>query len=88
LRARRGGPVRLRQNHLAHGADPRFLEEHVLGAAQTDALAAEFDGGAGVVGRVGIDADAELAEGIRPAHQRAEFPDMAGSIIGIRPAST
>ncbi len=63
----------LGENHLTHGADPGFLEEHVLGAAQPDALAAELDRGARVVGGVGVDANAELAEGIGPAHQRAEF---------------
>ena len=67
------GLLVLGENHLAHGADPGFLEEHVLGAAQPDALAAEFDGGARIVGGVGVDADAELAERIGPAHQRAEF---------------
>ena len=32
----------LGQNHLAHGVD--VIEEHVLGAAQADALGAEGDG--------------------------------------------
>ncbi len=63
----------LGEDHLAHGADAGFLEEHVLGAAQPDALGAELDGGARIVRRVGVDADAELADLIGPAHQRAEF---------------
>ena len=31
-------------DHLAHGLDAVALEEHVLGAAQADALSAEVDG--------------------------------------------
>ena len=63
----------LGEDHLAHGADARFLEEHVLGAAKPDALRAELDRGARVLRRIGIDAHADLADGIGPAHQRAEF---------------
>ena len=63
----------LGKDHLAHGADAGFLEEHVLGAAQTDALGAELDRGAGIVGRIAVDANAELADLVSPAHQRAEL---------------
>ena len=45
----------------------------MLGAAEADAFGAELDGGAGVVRGIAVDADAELAERIRPAHQGAEF---------------
>src|SRR6202012_1509786 len=45
----------------------------MLGAAQPDALGAEFYSGARVVGRVAVDADAELADLIGPAHQRVEL---------------
>ena len=40
----------LGEDHLAHGADAGFLEEHVLGAAQADAFSAELDRGACVLG--------------------------------------
>ena len=63
----------LGKDHLAHGADAGFLEEHVLGAAQPDALAAKLDGGARIFRRVGVDANAELANLVGPAHQGAEF---------------
>ncbi len=63
----------LGENHLAHGADPGFLEEHVLGAAKPDAFTAEFDGGARIFRRIRVDANPELADLIGPAHQRAEF---------------
>ena len=43
--ARRGFLV-LGQDHLAHGADAVLVEEHVLGAAEPDALGAELDRGA------------------------------------------
>ena len=63
----------LGQDHLAHGADAGFLEEHVLGAAQPDALGPELDRGARVVRGIAVDADAELADLIGPFHQRAEL---------------
>jgi len=68
----------LGQNHLAHGADAGLLEEHVLGAAEPDALGAELDRGARILGRVGIDADADLARRVGPAHQRAELARQLG----------
>ncbi len=61
------------EDHLAHGLDAVGLEEHVLGAAQPDALGAELAGGAGVVRRLGIGAHLEAADGVGPAHQRREF---------------
>ena len=45
------------QDHLAHGGDALGIEEHVLGAAQADALGAEFAGHLGVMRGVGIGAD-------------------------------
>ncbi len=61
------------QDHLAHGADAGFLEEHVLGAAEADALGAELDRGARIVGCIRIDAHADLADLVGPAHQGAEL---------------
>ena len=61
------------QDHLAHRADAVLVEEHVLGAAEPDALGAELQRDARVVRRVGIGAHAELAHLVGPAHQRREF---------------
>ncbi len=63
----------LGEDHLAHGADAGFLEEHVLGAAKADAFRAEFDRGARIVRRIAVDANAEFAHGVGPTHQRAEL---------------
>ncbi|CEG08892.1 hypothetical protein BN961_02312 [Afipia felis] len=60
-------------DHLADGADARFLEEHVLGAAQADAFGAELERGARIRRGIGIGADLEFAELIGPTHQRAEL---------------
>jgi hypothetical protein len=63
----------LGENHLAHRADAILLEEHMLGAAQPDALGAEFDGSLRVRRRVGVGAHFQLARGVGPPHQCAEF---------------
>ena len=47
----------LGQDHLAHGGNPRRFKEHMLGAAQPDALRAEFARDLGVGGGFGIGAD-------------------------------
>ena len=61
------------EDHLAHGADAVLIEEHVLGAAQPDALGAVFQRGARVRRRIGIGAHAELAHLVGPTHQGCEF---------------
>ena len=63
------------QDHLPHVDDPLALEEHVLGAAQADALGAERTGLDGVLGRVGVGADLERADLVGPRH---ELGEMAG----------
>ena len=60
-------------DHLPDGGDAVLIEEHVLGAAQADALGAELPGLGGVVGRVGVGADLEAAVLVRPAHDPAEL---------------
>ena len=50
------------------------LEEHVLGAAEADALGAHFAGLAGVVGRIGVGADAERAGSGRPTSSWCDSP--------------
>ena len=62
------------ENHFAHGVDPVAFKEHVLGAAETDALGSETDGILDLLGRVGIRADIELAAFVRPLHQRRIVP--------------
>ena len=51
----------------------RSLEEHVLGAAQTDTLCTKLKGSNCVVGRVGVGADTELAILVGPLHDAAEL---------------
>ena len=77
------------QDHLAHGADAVLVEEHVLGAAQPDALGAEFDRGARVGRRIGIGAHFQFAHGRRPISSpwRIRRPAPARSIATL-PAST
>jgi hypothetical protein len=60
----------------------------VLGAAEADALAAELDGGARIVRRIGVDANPSLRTESAQPISVPNSPDNSGSIIGIRPAST
>ena len=70
-RALAGFGVR-REDHLAHGENLPRLEEHMLGAAEADALCAELPGQLCVRGAVGVGAHAHAANAVRPAHQFAE----------------
>ena len=63
----------VRQNHLTHGENAIRFEEHVFGAAKPDAFRAELARDIRIVRRVGIRADLQTANGIRPAHQRSEI---------------
>ena len=58
---------RLGQDHLAHLGD--VVEEHVLGAAQADALGPEGDRLGRLVRLVGVGADLQLAVLVGPVHQ-------------------
>ena len=55
------------QDHLAHRDDAVGIEEHVLGAAEADALGAEFARGAGIERRLGIGAHLHAARLRRPS---------------------
>ena len=50
-----------REDHAAHDRQAVFGEEHVLGAAQADALRAELAGDGRVGAGVGVGAHADLA---------------------------
>ena len=65
------------EDHLAYGADAFRLEEHVLGATETDAFGAELARDRGVVRRVGVAAHLQAAHAIRPRHQRLELAGLA-----------
>ena len=71
-----------RQDHGLHVGDAVLGEEHVLGAAQADALGAEPAGRLGVARNVGVGAHAELAaELVGPFHEGFQH---AGGGIGIQ----
>ena len=63
---------RVGKDHLTHHGQAVFVKEHVFGAAKADALGLEHPGGAGVVGRVGIGAHADVAHIVGPVQKRAE----------------
>ena len=55
------------ENHALHDRDAAFAEEHVLGAAQADAVGAERVGQLGLVRMIGVGAHAEAAELVGPS---------------------
>jgi hypothetical protein len=57
------------ENHFAHCIDAVAFEKHVLGAAKADSLRAECDCVRRLFRRVGICANAECAEFVRPFHE-------------------
>ena len=60
------------EDHLAHGDDAVLVEEHMLGAAEPDAVGAEGARLARIGRRVGIGPHPHAAKLIGPAHQRDE----------------
>ncbi len=60
-------------DHLAHRRDAVAFKEHVLGAAEADALRAELDGARGVQRVVGVRADRHSGELVRDRHQALEL---------------
>ena len=66
------------EDHLAHGVDAISLEEHVLGAGEADAGGAESQRGLGLLGIVGIRANAELGDFRAPIHELLEVFDLLG----------
>ena len=66
------------EDHLAHRDDALALEEHVLGAAEADALGAEGAGDARVGRRLGVGAHLHAPRRVRPAHQGREIAGHLG----------
>ena len=62
----------VRADHLTDGGDTVGIEEHVLGAAQADALSAKGHSLLGVTGSVGVGADLHLTVLVRQLHDAAE----------------
>ncbi len=61
-----------RHDHLADDRQALLRHEHVLGAAEPDALGAEAACALGVLGRVGVGADAQAPPLVRPGADREE----------------
>ena len=61
------------EDHLLHDGQPLLAEEHVLGAAEPDALRAELAGLRRVVGVVGVRAHLEPAQVVGPLEDRLEI---------------
>jgi hypothetical protein len=59
-------------DHLAHHGQPVLGHEHVLRSAEPDPLRAELACLGGVLGRVGIRADAQAPQLVRPLEDRLE----------------
>ena len=64
--------VRLGEDHRLNNRQTIFLEEHVLGAAQTDADRAVITGAPRILRIVGVGVDVQAAEFICPAEQLAQ----------------
>ena len=76
----------LGEDHALHDRQP-VAEEHVLGAAQTDALGAELARLGRVLGQVGVGADLERAELVGPAEDDARTgPVGSGVTTGTSPS--
>jgi hypothetical protein len=79
-RAERGlaALVGVREDRVDHLLVAVLAEEHVLRAAQADALGAELPRLGGVLGRVGVGAHAEAAQVVGPARTRWKCSETSG----------
>ena len=75
---------RLREDHGPHVLDAVAFEEHVLGAAQADALGAELASPLGVVRRIGVRADLHRAILVGPTHHGSEIARQLWRVRGDR----
>jgi hypothetical protein len=73
------------QDHLAHRVDAVALEEHVLGAAQADALGPEGPGHSGVVRGVGVGAHPRVRNSSTHFMNVPKSPLSLGSTVGTWP---
>jgi hypothetical protein len=71
------------EDEALHDREP-VAQEHVLGAAQPDALGAEPARLGGVVGQVGVGADPETPEAVGPLEDGLERPRRLGGHDGHR----
>ena len=71
------------EDHLAHRVDAVTLEEHVFGAGEADAGGAKGHRDAGLLGGVGIGADAELGDLRAPLHELEEALELLGLAGGL-----
>ena len=60
-------------DHLLHDRQALFFEEHVLGAAQADALGAVAAGPDGILRVVGVRPHTQLADFVCPLEQRVQL---------------
>ena len=78
-----------REDHLAHDRQPVLGHEHVLGAAEADALGAELAGLGGVLGRVGVGAHAHAGAPRRPTRGWSRSSRRSrGGTSGAAPSMT
>ena len=71
------------EDHLAHRVDAVTFEEHVFGAGEADAGGTEGHRDAGLLGGVGIGADAELGDLRAPLHELEEALELLGLASGL-----
>ena len=67
------------KDHRAHVRQAVLGEEHVLGAAQSDAFGAERTRLQGIARNVGVGANTHAAEGLGPSHELEQL-----RIVGTR----
>ena len=83
--AQTGGAPGYGRDHLLHDGQTFFFEEHVLGAAEADALCAVDAGLVCILRIVGIGPDAQLSNVIGPLQQRLQLDLMFEiRILGIQ----
>ena len=78
------------EDHRPHDRQAVLAEEHVLGAAQADALGAEVAGDLGVLAGVGVGPHGELAlpDAVGPAEDDVELGGGSASASAMAPSTT
>ena len=70
------------QDEPPEADDAVALEEHVLGAAESDALGAHLGGAVGVAGDVGVGSHAKPADRVGPLHQLVVLAEQKAFLAG------